>query len=108
MKRFCGTRTLAGLSEIRHTLSPMSSRLVAPEMPSLPCSSEARSYVAGSSQTSGGPDLNASSVSRRNFCRPTISFRDEHVVDAAIDQRLGLADLLAARADRRPSAVVDK
>jgi hypothetical protein len=37
---------------MRRALSPMSSRFVAPEMPSLPCSSEARSSLAaGSSQT---------------------------------------------------------
>jgi addiction module HigA family antidote len=46
VKRFRGTRSLAGLSEIRHTLSPMSSRFVRPEMPNLPCSSEARSWLA--------------------------------------------------------------
>jgi hypothetical protein len=36
---------------------------VAPEMPSRPCSSEARSQVAaGSSQTTGGPESKASAL----------------------------------------------
>jgi hypothetical protein len=39
------------------------SRLVAPETANLPCSSEARPWVAtGSSQTSGGPESKASAL----------------------------------------------
>jgi hypothetical protein len=46
---------------IRRSFSPMLRRFVGPELPSLPCSSEARSQVAaGSSQTSGGPESKAS------------------------------------------------
>jgi hypothetical protein len=44
-------------------LSPVLRRLVAPEMPSLPCSSEACSQLtAGLSQTSGGPGSKASAL----------------------------------------------
>jgi hypothetical protein len=49
----------------RRISSPIWRRLVAPETPSLPCSSEARSEVAaGSSQTSGGPESKASALRR--------------------------------------------